>query len=107
MTVQISNLLLFLGCALVTALPRVLPFIVIRRIRLPAPVIKWLAYIPVCIMTALIVSSLFIRSGGRVLIDWQAAVAVLPALIVSILTKNLLYAVIAGVAVMALLRFLS
>lgn len=40
MTTRLSYLLLFLSCAFVTIVPRVLPFVIIRSIHLPEPVDK-------------------------------------------------------------------
>lgn len=54
-------------------------------------------------MAALIAGNLFIHDGGHVSIDWQAATAALPSIIVAIFTENLLYAVMAGVAAVPLL----
>jgi len=38
---------LVLACALVTAVPRVLPLVVLSRLRLPAWLVDWLGYVPI------------------------------------------------------------
>ena len=42
-------------CGVVTLLVRVIPFIMISRVNLPAIVIKWLSFIPITLFTALII----------------------------------------------------
>ena len=42
---------LVLACALVTAVPRVLPLLVLSRLRLPAWLLDWLRYVPVAVLS--------------------------------------------------------
>ena len=106
MTTSWSFILLIFGCAAVTWLPRVLPFALVRNITLPAVVLKWLSYIPVCILSALVFDSLFKREESFVAINWLNVGALLPTLFVAILTKSLSKTVIAGVVTMAFIRWL-
>jgi len=91
--------LLVLGCALVTALPRVLPLVLLSRFELPAPLRQWLGYVPVAVLTALL--SLELLAGGG-----SAVLAIIPALVVAALTGNLLATVAIGVGAYALLPYL-
>lgn len=106
MSVNLTILYIILGCALVTVLPRIIPFIVIRKMKLPDVVVKWLTYIPICIFTALIVDSFIIQDGASLKIDWQVVIAILPTLLVAIWTKSLSLTVIVGIISMAAIRFL-
>ncbi|WP_046216029.1 AzlD domain-containing protein [Paenibacillus wulumuqiensis] len=105
MTIQWTTLMVIIGCALVTMIPRVLPFIVVRNLNLPESVLKWLSYIPVCILTALVVESLLIQNEDSLQIDWQAVIVFIPTLVIAIKTRSLSITVIAGVIMMALVRY--
>ena len=104
MTTTFAMLLLMLGCALVTWAPRVIPFILVRNIKLPDVVLRWLAYIPVCILSALVLESLFQAEGSFVTFDWLNLIAFIPTLFVAIWTQSLSKTVIVGVITMAVLR---
>lgn len=104
MTTTISMILLILGCALVTWIPRVIPFILVRSVKLPDIVLRWLSYIPVCILSALVVQSLLHSEGKFVTLDWLNFIALIPTLLVAIMTKSLSKTVIVGVITMAIIR---
>ncbi|KRG12896.1 AzlD domain-containing protein [Lederbergia galactosidilytica] len=107
MSIQLSILFIILGCAIVTFIPRIIPFIVIRNIQLPKIVIKWLSFIPICIFTALIVDSFIIQDNKLLLaIDWRILTAIIPTLIIALWTKSLSITVIVGIICMATIRFL-
>lgn len=106
MSLNVSILLIIVGSAIVTFIPRVIPFIVIRKIGLPKIVIKWLSFIPICIFTALIVDSFIIQDESLLSIDWSVLAAIIPTLIVAIRTKSLSVTVIVGIVCMATIRFL-
>ena len=106
MTTSIAMVLLILGCAVVTWAPRILPFVLVKNMALPKIVLRWLAYIPVCILSALVIEGLFENEERIVMIDWMNLLALLPTLLVALLTKSLSKTVIAGVLTMALLRYL-
>lgn len=99
-----TMMLLILGCMLVTWLPRILPFLFVRAIALPDIVMRWLRYIPICILSALVFETIFHVEGRIVTIDWLHSVALLPTLFIAIWTKSLSITVIVGVVTMALLR---
>ncbi|MFK3937793.1 AzlD domain-containing protein [Alkalihalobacillus sp. NPDC078783] len=91
--------------ALVTLLPRVLPFILVRQFQLPDPFLRWLTYIPVCILTALVMDDLLLESEmGAIHINPSAVMALIPTLIVALTTKSLSLTVLTGVVAMALIR---
>lgn len=101
-----TMLLVILGCALVTWLPRVLPFILVKNIVLPRIVLRWLAYVPVCILSALVIESLIDINGQIVTFQWLNVVALIPTAFVAILTKSLAKTVVVGIFLMAFLRFI-
>lgn len=106
MSINLSILLIILGCTVVTFFSRIIPFIVIRNIKLPKIAVKWLSYIPICIFAALIVDSFIIQDQSLLSIDWSVLAAIIPTLIVAILTKSLSVTVIVGIICMATVRFL-
>jgi len=91
--------LLVLACALVTALPRVLPLVLLARLELAAPLRQWLGYVPVAVLTALLSLELLGAGAGGVL-------AIIPALMIAALTESLLATVVIGVMAYAMLPFL-
>ncbi|WP_203362664.1 AzlD domain-containing protein [Bacillus sp. REN10] len=105
MSLNVTVLLVIIGCAIVTFIPRVAPFLIVRNVKLPEPVMKWLSFIPVCILTALVVGSVIEREPGQFpILNIEILLVLLPTLILAIWTKSLLFTVIAGVVLMALVR---
>lgn len=104
MTIKMSMLILILGCAIVTFIPRVLPLIFVRRFRLPEVMLKWLTYIPICILTALMVENVILKSEDTFAIDWTVAFALVPTLLVALWTKSLAITVFIGVVTMSIIR---
>lgn len=104
MTTTFMMFLLILGCAFVTWLPRVIPFILVRTIELPKVVLRWLQFIPVCILSALVFQSLFNTEGKFVTLHWESTIAFVPTLFIALWTKSLSKTVVAGVFTVAILR---
>lgn len=108
MSLDMNLLWLIIGCALVTWLPRIIPFIFVRNVQLPELILRWLKYIPVCVLSAIIIGNLLQTSNNRVSVNWAILITLVPTIAVAIHTKSLSLTVIVGVACMALTRlFLS
>lgn len=105
MTTSIGMVLLILGCALVTWIPRILPFILVKNLKMPAILLRWLAYIPVCILSALVIEGLFEKQAHIVTVQWMNVMALIPTLVVALVTKSLSKTVVVGVLTMAILRY--
>jgi branched-subunit amino acid transport protein len=105
MSINFSIFLVILGCAIVTFIPRVVPYILVRNFNMPAFVTKWLSFIPVCIFTALIVNSFIVKDGDAVNVDWTVLAAIIPTLLTALFKKNLSLTVIVGIISMAVVRF--
>ena len=89
----------------VSWVPRVLPFILVKYKGLPDIVVRFLHYLPVSILFALILSSLMTEKIGHLpQLKWMEILASVPTVIVAFKSKNLLYAVIVGIVSMALIR---
>ena len=105
MTTTTSMIFIILGCAIVTWIPRAVPFIFVRSVKLPDVILKWLSFIPVCILSALVIENLFSEEGRFVTIDWPVFTAFVPTLLVAIWTKSLSITVVVGVISMGIVRF--
>ena len=94
-----------LASALVTWIPRILPFLLVKYKGLPAPVIRFLKYLPISIIFALVLSSLVEGKMGSLpkfhLLDIMVAI---PSFFVAFRYKNLMGTVLFGIALIALLR---
>ena len=100
-------LLTIIICGLVTLLSRILPFILLKKVNLPQPLVEYLSFVPVVIMSALWVSNLFVQPLGHLpSINWNNLFASLPTILAAILTKNLLIIVIVGVLSLAFIQVL-
>lgn len=107
MSVNQSIFFVILGCTIVTVVPRILPFLVVRNLQLPAPVLKWLSFIPICILTALVVENVIIKTSHSIEINWLTLFAIVPTLLLALRTKSLAVTVIFGVIFMGLLRLFT
>ncbi|MCY8914949.1 AzlD domain-containing protein [Bacillus atrophaeus] len=104
MSMSLPMFWLILGCAIVTVIPRIVPFIFVRSVQLPEVVLKWLSYIPICILTALVAENILIETENAVALDWTVLLAMLPTLLIALWTKSLSATVIIGVISMAFIR---
>ncbi|MBM3345821.1 MAG: AzlD domain-containing protein [Betaproteobacteria bacterium] len=107
MDIRPDILIIIIGSALVTAIPRIAPMVLLSRIALPAWLRAWLGAVPVAILAALLASELLVP-GGRIAgpSGYPALLAILPVLVITALTRSLMGAVIAGMLTISLLRAL-
>ena len=95
---------LFLGMFVVTYLPRVLPLTILSRVKLPKFVIDVLAYVPVAILSALLVPALLLTDGQiNISLGNHLLIAAIFTSILAIFTKKLFVIVVAGIVITALL----
>ncbi|MGQ7461917.1 AzlD domain-containing protein [Streptococcus suis] len=105
--IKTSILLIILASALVTWLPRVLPFVLTQNKSLPPKLVKFLSFLPITIIFALTLSSIMDEEVGSLpsLLPVES-LALLPTFLVVLRTKNILLAVVVGVLTTAALRLL-
>ncbi|HEP1788407.1 TPA: AzlD domain-containing protein [Streptococcus suis] len=105
--IKTSVLLIILVAALVTWLPRVLPFVLTQNKSLPPKLVKFLSFLPITIIFALTLSSIMDEEVGSLpnLLPVES-LALLPTFLVVLRTKNILFAVVVGVLTTAALRLL-
>ncbi|WP_066251355.1 AzlD domain-containing protein [Neobacillus drentensis] len=106
MEVRWSIFLIILGSALVTFIPRVLPIAILSRVELPEWTMRWLNYVPIAVMAALVGQELLMPNGKlKPLQNNLELIAALPAFIIAIVTRSLLGTVVAGIISIMILRF--
>lgn len=106
MEVNSYILLTILGSAIVTFVPRVLPLVVLSRITLPDWGMRWLNYVPVAVMAALVGQEIILPDGRLSFQNNLELLSALPTFAVAIVSRSLLGTVLAGIISMMVLRFL-
>lgn len=103
-----AELILITGMMLVTFLPRYLPMLIVGRIPMPDSLFRALRYVPVAVLTAILVPEALVRDNQ---VTFALSNAYLYASIISILiawrTKNLLLTITGGMLVFFLWRMLA
>ncbi|HFI0037455.1 TPA: AzlD domain-containing protein [Streptococcus suis] len=105
--IKTSILLIILVSALVTWVPRVLPFVLTQNKSLPPKLVKFLSFLPITIIFALTLSSIMDEEVGSLpsLLPVES-LALIPTFLVVLRTKNILLAVVVGVLTTAALRLI-
>ena len=92
---------------LVTWLSRLTPFILVKYRGLPKIIERFLQYLPVSIVFALILSSITKGGVGQLpTFKWLDLIAVFPTIYIAFRYRNLVVTVIFGVVLVAGLRFI-
>ena len=108
MSTTAAFIAIVIGCGIVTWIPRIVPFMLVKKIELPRVVMRWLSYIPICILTALIIEHVWIIEGkgfSAISIDAPFIYALIPTIIVAIWSRSLSITVLVGVIAMAFVRY--
>ncbi|WP_449449229.1 AzlD domain-containing protein [Streptococcus suis] len=105
--IKTSILLIILAAALVTWVPRVLPFVLTQNKSLPPKLVKFLSFLPITIIFSLTLSSIMDEEVGSLpnLLPVES-LALLPTFLVVLRTKNILLAVVVGVLTTVALRLI-
>ncbi len=94
--------------ALVTYVPRYLPFALAGKVKLPETLERALDFVPIAVLTAIVAQASLLHSGE---IDFSPgnfhALAALAAFLVAILTRKLFLTIAAGLLCFLLLRLLA
>ena len=102
-----SLILIILGMAAVTYLPRFLPMFVLTRMEIPELFIEWLRYVPVAVLAALIAPGI-LTVGRELSLSWNNSylMASIPAFFIAWRSRSMLLTVIVGMALVLLLQWL-
>jgi branched-subunit amino acid transport protein len=98
MEIRPEFLSLVLACALVTAVPRVLPLVLLSRFSLPQWLLDWLRFVPVAVLAALTAIEVLMPGGKALALHPPALLAIAAAFAVAMRTRGLLAPAAAGVA---------
>ena len=100
------EILLIATMALVTFIPRLLPFALASRLRLPKSIQQALSYVPIAILSVIIAQSIFYRNGALALhIENPFLWTGLVAFITSLIQKSLFVTILMGLFSYSILRF--
>ena len=104
---QQTIFLTLLGMMAVTYLPRALPVLALARRSLPEAIIRWLGFIPVAVLSAMLLPSLIVTEKG---LDFSAQNiflwAAIPTFLVCWKTRSFVGAIVTGMGCVALGRLL-
>ena len=97
---------LIVWMAVVTFVPRYLPFALATSLKLPNSLKRSLGFVPIAVLTAIIAQTALIREGSFNL-SWynHHAVATLAAFTMAVATRHLFATITAGLTTFLLLRF--
>lgn len=102
---QKQILMIILGMALVTYLPRLLPALALARRSLPPALTRWLGFIPCAVLAAMLLPSLLIHDGHlQAGVDNIFLWAALPTFLLAWRSKGLFGPVAVGMGCVALAR---
>lgn len=106
--IGLNELFILIGLmTVVTYLPRVFPVIVLSRRRMPPLVERWLSYVPVAVLAALLAPAIFAPAGN---LDFSASSnpafwVSMPVFVMAVVTRNLFATVLTGMFLIALFRY--
>ncbi len=101
-------IIVILGMAAVTYLPRLIPLWALSGKKLPAPVAAWLRHVPPAVLAALLLPSVLTPRGSLAVgVDNLFLWAAIPTLIAAIISKSLFLPVTIGMLVVILARWLG
>jgi branched-subunit amino acid transport protein len=96
-----------IGMALANFAIRFIPMTVVSRMDLPRPVMRWLSYVPVAVMGAIVASEV-LTPRGQYIAPWNNPylLASIPTALVYWKTRSFLGAVVVGMLVFIALRWI-
>nr|WP_321258058.1 AzlD domain-containing protein [uncultured Pseudodesulfovibrio sp.] len=98
--------LTFLGMLAVTYIPRVLPMLALASRTLPEPVVRWLSYVPVAVLSAMLFPALLLKDMSfNFDPDNYFLWAAIPAFILAWRTRSFFGTVALGMALVAGARY--
>jgi len=105
MSLQTKIYLVIFGLWIINYLPRMLPMVVLSKLRIPETVIRWLSFVPAAVLAAIIAPSV-LMPDNRLFLSPQNAylLAAVPAFAAAFKTKSLVWTLITGMLAMALLQ---
>lgn len=101
-----TEALLIIAMAIVTFIPRYLPFALAERLRFPKWLEEALQFVPVAVLTVIIVQTAAFRDGSlHIAVDNAYLWALATAFAVALLQKNMLLTILAGMSVFSAVKW--
>ena len=98
-------LFIIIGMSLVTYLPRALPLLVLSKFELPLLFRRWLQFIPVAVLSALLAPAILMPQGRLVIsLDNNALIASVLCFLAAAKTKNIFLTIVIGILAMFVLQ---
>lgn len=90
-----------LGCALATAIPRIVPLVLLSRLSIPKWLTDWLSFIPITVMVAIVAQEIALPGNAPDTARSLTLLGVsLATLIVALVSRSLFATVIVGAGLM-------
>jgi len=89
---------------LATQISRLTPLFISSKLEISEEFERWLKYIPISVLSALIVPEFFTKTDFGFQINMQYLISGIAALVVGIWKKNVLLTTFVGIATLAILR---
>ncbi len=105
MTVRVEVLGLIVLCALVTFIPRIVPFLAARRMRVTPWAVAWFRFLPPSILSALLFPSLLFPDGEWVGLFSPSILSAVVSATIAVTTRSIIAAIVAGMGIYAALLF--
>jgi len=103
-----SEWMLIAGMALLTFIPRYIPFVFAGKVTLPAWLSQALSFVPIAVLTTIIIQSTLIRDGALSLtLQNHHLIAASVALIVALITRHMFLTIILGLISFGLMKWLN
>ncbi|MBQ3033776.1 MAG: AzlD domain-containing protein [Deferribacterales bacterium] len=111
MTDTVYVYIIIVGMSLVTYATRETPFIVLRGKRLGDKAVLWLSFVPVSVMSALLLPEIFIKTEGNNTLLYLSADNLyiwtsIATFAVAVIFKNFFVTIIFGMAFLSFVRYL-
>ncbi|HIO96979.1 MAG TPA: AzlD domain-containing protein [Leucothrix sp.] len=101
-----SEWLLIIGMALLTFLPRYLPFGLAGKVVIPPLLERALSFVPIAVLTVIIIQTAFIREGEIAInVENHYLVATLVAFVVALITRQLYLTIFFGLISFAAMKY--
>ncbi len=105
---NIELILCIAGCTLVTVIPRILPLMYLSSESMPESVLRWLSYVPVAVMSALLFPDIIIKNNQLdISFDNIFLLAAFPSFMVAWKTKSFFGTIACAMASVAFLRYIG
>ncbi len=105
MPFQTKIYLIILGMWVANYLPRMLPMVILSRLKIPGPVAQWLGFVPAAVLAAIIAPSLLMPDRYLYLsLHNTYLLSAVPAALVAVKTRSLVWTLLAGMLAMSLLQ---